>query len=128
MRILVVVCALAAATSGAVAKPPEVQPVSLPVNLPVIEVLDPSGAVTQAAVREAIAKIEAELAQCAADEKWKGDALAWIVSDWHGKVTKLELAVDKPAIERCFTKSLKGIVIAKAQGRATMMLRLRVGT
>lgn len=93
---------------------------------PVVEVLDPSGAIDAAAVQDAFGKIERELARCGSDAGWTGDALAWIVVDWHGKVGKLELAIDKPAAEPCLASELRKLVIAKAQGRATIFARLRL--
>jgi hypothetical protein len=93
---------------------------------PVVEVLDPSGAIDAAAVQDALGKRWRELARCGSEASWTGDALAWIVVDWHGKVGKLELAVDKPAVETCLSGELRKLVIAKAQGPATIFARLRV--
>jgi hypothetical protein len=95
---------------------------------PVVEVLDPSGAIDAAAVQDAIGKRSRELAKCGSEAGWTGDALAWIVVDWHGKVSKLELAVDKPAVETCFSTELRKLVVARAQGPATIFARLRVAT
>lgn len=109
--------------SHADARPPMIDVVA---TAPVVEVLDPIGALEAPAASEALGKIARELAKCGSDASWTGDALAWIVVDWHGKVSKLELAVDTPAIETCFATELKKLVIAKAQGRATIFARLRL--
>jgi hypothetical protein len=95
---------------------------------PVVEVLDPSGAIDAAAVQDALGKRALALARCGSEASWTGDALAWIVVDWHGKVGTLELAVDKPAVETCLLAELRKLVIAKAQGRATIFVRLRLAT
>lgn len=100
--------------------------IDLVATAPVVEILDPSGAIDAAAVADALGKITRELATCGSDASWAGDALAWIVVDWHGKVGKLELAIDKPAVETCFATELRKLVIAKAQGRATIFARLRL--
>lgn len=92
---------------------------------PVLEILDPSGSVDRTAVEGALAKLA--LAPCASDAAWNGDAFAWIVTDWRGKVQKLEVAVDKPAVETCLVTELKKLVVPKAQGRATIFARLRIG-
>jgi hypothetical protein len=96
------------------------------VTTPVVEILDPSGAIDAAAVADAFGKIAPGLAKCGSDASWTGDALAWIVVDWHGKVGKLELAVDTPGVEACFATELRRLVIAKAQGRATIFTRVRL--
>jgi hypothetical protein len=105
------------------ARPPTIDVVA---TVPVVEVLDPSGAIDAAAAADALGKIARELARCGSDATWTGDVLAWIVVDWHGKVGKLELAVDTPAVEACFAGELKKLVIARAQGRATIFARLRL--
>jgi hypothetical protein len=105
------------------ASPPAV---TVSATAPVVEVLDPSGAIDAAAVQDAIGKRARDLARCGSEASWNGDALAWIVVDWHGKVSQLELAVDKPAVETCLSIELRKLVIARAQGRATIFARLRV--
>jgi hypothetical protein len=114
---------LVALASHADAAPPTLDVVA---TAPVVEVLDPSGTIDAAAVQDAVGKIARELAACGSDASWTGDALVWIVVDWHGKVGKLELAVGKPAVETCFATWLRKLVIAKAQGRATIFARLRL--
>jgi len=103
------------------ASPPVIDVVA---TTPVLEILDPSGSVERAGVEAAVGKLA--LAHCASDAQWTGDAFAWIVTDWHGKVTKLELAVDKPAVETCLAAELKQLVIPRAQGRATIFARLHL--
>ena len=93
---------------------------------PIIEVLDPVGSVSAETVKAGISKLQDQLAKCADDAKWTGDALIWLVTDWHGKVIKAEVAVGKTGIERCLQTSLKRLVVPKAQSRATTMMRLRV--
>ena len=115
-------CVLAV-SSVALAKPP---PSKLVVTQPIIEVLDPAGSVSTATVKDGLAKIERELAKCGDDSKWTGDALVWLVTDWHGKVIKAEVAAEKSAVERCLVAGLKRLVVPKAQSRATTMMRLRV--
>lgn len=119
----VAIALVVALGSRAGASPPVI---GLAATVPVIEVLDPSGAVDRAAAADALAKVTPELARCGAEVSWSGDALAWIVIDWHGKVAKLELAIDKPAVETCFATELRKLVIAKAQGPATVFARLRL--
>lgn len=114
---------LFALAARAEASPPTI---SVAATAPVIEVLDPGGAIDAAAVQDAFAKRARELARCGSAASWTGDALAWIVVDWHGKVGQLELAVDKPAVETCLATELRKLVIAKAQGRATIFARLRL--
>jgi hypothetical protein len=77
-------------------------------------------------VQEGITKIDRDIAKCGDDAKWVGDALVWLVTDWHGKVIKAEVAVEKSAVERCLVGALKRLVVAKAQSRATTMMRLRL--
>jgi len=122
-RLVAVVWSLALA-SGAHASPPTIDLVA---TAPVVEVLDPSGAIDAAAVHEALGKVAPAVASCGAEATWSGDALAWIVVDWHGKVAKLEVAVDKPSVEPCIAGALRKLVIGKAQGWATVAARLRVG-
>ena len=110
-------------TSTALAKPPASQ---LVVTQPIMEVFDPNGSVSAATVKEGLAKIEPFLAKCGDDAKWTGDALVWLVTDWHGKVIKVEVATEKSSVERCLATSLKRLVVPKAQGRATTMMRLRL--
>lgn len=125
VRRVVVVAWLGLALAGAArANPPTLE---LAATAPVIEVLDPSGSIDAAAVQGALDKLAPALARCATDATWSGDALAWIVVDWHGKVTKLELAVDKPVVEPCLVGELRKLVISRAHGWATVMLRLRFG-
>lgn len=93
---------------------------------PILEVLDRSGSVSVATVQEGLAKIERDLARCGDESKWTGDALVWLVTDWHGKVIKAQVAVDKASVERCLVAGLKRIVVPKAQSRATTMMRLRI--
>lgn len=114
-------CVLLSAT--ALAKPPASK---LVVTQPIIEVLDPAGSVSIATVQEGLTKIERDLAKCGDDAKWTGDALVWLVTDWHGKVIKAQVAADKTAVERCLVAGLKRLVVPKAQSRATTMMRLRV--
>lgn len=109
--------------STAFAKPP---PSKLVVTQPIIEVLDPGGSVTTATVKEGLATIAPFLARCGDDAKWSGDALVWLVTDWHGKVIKAEVAAEKSSVERCLVANLKRLVVPKAQSRATTMMRLRV--
>jgi hypothetical protein len=105
------------------AAPPTIDVVA---TTPVVEILDPGETIDDAAVADAFGKVTRALARCGSEAGWTGDALAWIVVDWHGKVTKLELAVDKPAVESCLGTELRKLVIAKAQGRATIFTRLRL--
>jgi hypothetical protein len=114
---------VAAVTRPAGATPPVI---GVAATAPVVEVLDPTGAIDPAAVRDALGRVAGELARCASDASWTGDALAWLVVDWHGKVDKLELAVAKPAVEACLATELRKLVIAKAQGPATVFARLRL--
>lgn len=115
---------LAVALAGRASAAPPLT--GLVATAPVIEVLDPRGAIDRAAVQDALGKVAQELARCGADASWSGDALAWLVIDWHGKVGKLELAVDKPAVESCFAAELRKLVVAGAVGPATVFARLRV--
>lgn len=108
----------------ALAKP--AAPTKLAVTQPIIEVLDPVGSVSVVSMKEGLAKIEGFLVKCGDDAKWTGDALVWLVTDWHGKVIKAEVATDKPAVERCLVAGLKRLVVPKAQSRATTMMRLHV--
>jgi hypothetical protein len=114
---------IAFAASPVLAKP---APSKLVVTLPILEVLDPGGSVSPASVQQALSKVERELAKCGDESKWTGDALVWLITDWHGKVVKTEVAVEKPAVERCLVAGLKRLVIPKAQSRATTIMRLRV--
>ena len=107
----------------ALAKP---LPSKLVVTQPIIEVHDPVGSVSVATVKVALSKIEPALTKCGDDAKWTGDALVWLVTDWHGKVLKAEVATDKSSVERCIAASLKRVVVPKAQSRATTMMRLRI--
>lgn len=93
---------------------------------PIIEVLDPVGSVSVATVQQGLAKIERDLVKCGDDAKWTGDALVWLVTDWHGKVLKAEVAAEKTSVARCLTAGLKRVVVPKAQSRATTMMRLRI--
>lgn len=111
-------------TLAPVAARPPIQPVNLVMTLPVIEVLDPSGAITNVEVTAGLAKVQPELLSCAQTARFSGDALAWIVTDWRGKLSKLELAVQSAALEKCLAKALKKLVVTKAQARATTMVRL----
>jgi len=117
---LLLLCVLAAPVA---AKP---APSKLVVTQPIIEVLDPGGSVTVSTVQEGIAKLTSDLAKCGDDSTWTGDALVWIVTDWHGKVTKVEVAVEKLAVEKCLGVTLKKLVVPHALSRATTMMRLRV--
>ncbi|MFN0252065.1 MAG: hypothetical protein ACKV2T_34635 [Kofleriaceae bacterium] len=108
-------------------QPPKPDGKPIRVNLPVIEVLDPSGTMTEPFVRSAIVKVEPALLKCAEVAKWKSTAFAWIVTDWRGKVSKLELAVDSAAVQKCLTTVLKSIVVQNAQVRATAFVKLQVG-
>lgn len=112
---------LAVAPAGA--RPP-IQPLKLVMTLPVIEVLDPSGAITNVEVTAGLAKVQPELLSCAQTARFSGDALAWIVTDWRGKLSKLELAVQSAALEKCLAKAFKKLVVSKAQARATTMVRI----
>ena len=114
---------LLAISSTALAKP---IPSKLVVTQPIIEVLDPAGSVAAPQVKEGLAKIQAELVKCGDDAKWTGDALVWLVTDWHGKVIKAEVATEKSVVERCLITNLKRLVVPKAQSRATTMMRLRL--
>lgn len=106
------------------AKPPEKR---VRVNMPIIEVLDPSGAMTAPFVRAAIVKVEPELLKCADSAKWASTAFVWMVTDWRGKVTKLELAVDSAAVEKCLATALKTVVVQQSQVRATAFVKMVVG-
>lgn len=97
------------------------------VNMPVIEVLDPSGMMTAPFVRAAITRVEPELLKCAEAAKWQSTAFAWMVTDWRGKVTKLELAVDSAGVEKCLATTLRTVVVQNAQVRATAFVKLTVG-
>lgn len=112
-------------SSAAFAKPAAS---NLVVTQPILEVLDPVGSVSKASVQEGLAKIDRDLAKCGDDAKWTGDALVWLVTDWHGKVIKAEVASNKSAVERCLVTTLKRLVVPKAQSRATTMMRLRIAT
>jgi hypothetical protein len=114
---------LALSSVAALAKPPSSK---LAVTQPILEVLDPLGAVSAAQVKEGLAKLAPYLARCGDDSKWTGDALVWLVTDWHGKVIKVDVAANKAPVERCLVAALKRIVVPKAQGRATTMMRLRL--
>ncbi len=116
-------CAFAAASAPAAAKPPASK---LVVTQPIIEVLDPGGSVTVATVQLGLAKLTPELAKCGDDAKWTGDALVWLITDWHGKVVKAEVAVEKLAVEKCLAVALRGLVVPRANSRATTMMRLRI--
>lgn len=115
---------LALSSVAALAKPPP--PSKLLVTQPILEVLDPIGSVAASQVKEGLVKIEPYLAKCGDESKWTGDALVWLVTDWHGKVIKVEVAANKAPVERCLVAALKRIVVPKAQGRATTMMRLRL--
>jgi len=115
------VCILVAVAAAAVAKPVE----TFVVTTPAIEILDPSGAIQRANVEQAIAAVQDELGGCRGSG-WNSDALAWIVVDWHGKVTRVEIAVPKPDTEKCLTKVLMKLVVPAAQARATFVIRLRL--
>jgi hypothetical protein len=115
------ICVLA--PMAALAKP---LPSKLVVTQPIIEVMDPVGSVTVATVKVALSKLEPAIAKCGDDAKWTGDALVWLVTDWHGKVLKAEVAADKTSVERCIAAGLKRVVVPKAQSRATTMMRLRI--
>ena len=109
-------------SSTALAKPAS----KLIVTQPIIEVLDPVGSVGAAQVKLGLSKIQSDLVKCGDDAKWTGDALVWLVTDWHGKVIKAEVAADKTVVERCLIAGLKRLVVPKAQSRATTMMRLRL--
>lgn len=115
--------AMAMASIGSVgdAKPVE----TFVVTTPMIEILDPTGAISRANVQRALAAIQSDLQACRSSG-WTSDALAWIVVDWHGKVTRVEIAVPKPDAERCLGKALNALVVPSAQARATFVLRLRL--
>jgi len=117
---LVGVCIVVAAVT-AYAKPVP----TLVVTTPAIEILDPSGAIQRPAVEQSLGALRDELRACHG-AGWASDALAWIVTDWHGHVTRLEIAVAKPDAEKCLTQVLKKLAIASAQARATIVLRLRI--
>lgn len=126
-KVGLVVIALLASPAWADKPAPKPKPeAKVRVNLPVIEVLDPSGTMTPPFVRAAIMKVEPELLKCAASTKWQNTALVWLVTDWRGKVTKLELAVDSPAIEKCIAPVLKTIVVQQSQVRTTTFVKLWV--
>ncbi len=109
------------------APPPTKTEKRVRVNLPVIEILDPSGSMTEPSVRAAIVKVEPELLKCAETSKWQSTAFAWLVTDWRGKVSKLELAVDSAAVEKCLGTVLKTVVVQNVQVRATAFVKLGVG-
>jgi hypothetical protein len=90
---------LALSSVAAFAKPPP--PSKLAVTQPILEVLDPIGSVSAPQIREGLTKIEPYLAKCGDDAKWTGDALVWLVTDWHGKVIKVDVAANKSSVERC---------------------------
>ncbi|MDQ3337339.1 MAG: hypothetical protein M4D80_19430 [Myxococcota bacterium] len=115
------ICALM--SSSALARPAASK---LVVTQPIIEVLDPVGSVSVATVKVGLSKIERDLTKCGDDAKWSGEALVWLVTDWHGKVIKAEVAAEKSSVERCIAASLKRVVVPKAQSRATTMMRLRI--
>jgi len=70
---------LAVATAcRADAAPPAI---GLVATAPVVEVLDPAGAIDPAAVQDAFARIARGVARCGGDTGWAGDAMAWIVVD-----------------------------------------------
>jgi hypothetical protein len=117
---LAIACTVFAATTAS-AKPVPTYVVSTPA----IEILDPSGAIQRPAVERGIAVLTDELRGCR-DVGWSSDALAWIVVDWHGHVTRLEVAVPKPDAEKCLGRVLKKLAIATAQARATVVVRLRI--
>lgn len=125
MKAIAVAILLATTPAAAVPVPVPVK-TKLVVTQPIIEVLDPGGSVTVPTVQDGIAKLTADLAKCGDDSKWTGDALVWLVTDWHGKVTRVEIAVEKLAVEKCLGAALKKLVIPKALTRATTMMRLRV--
>lgn len=114
---------LVALSVPAAAKPPSSK---LTVTHPILEVLDPLGAVSAVEVREGLGRIAPYLAACGDNAQWTGEALIWLVTDWHGKVMKVEVAANKAPVERCLVAALKRIVVPKAQGRATTMMRLRL--
>jgi hypothetical protein len=120
VRLALGVCIVAAAAAAS-AKPVPTYVVSTPA----VEILDPSGAIQRPAVEQGIAALADELRKCR-DVGWQSDALAWIVVDWHGHVTRLEIAVPKPDAEKCLTGVLKKLAIATAQARATVVVRLRI--
>jgi hypothetical protein len=115
----------------ALAAPAAAVPVPVPkskliVTEPVIEVLDPGGSTTVANVEDALTKLTPEFAKCGDDSKWTGDALVWLVTDWHGKVLEVKIAVEKTAVEKCLIGALKLLVVPHVHSRATTMMRLRV--
>jgi hypothetical protein len=120
VRLAFGACIVAAATAAS-AKPVPTYVVSTPS----VEILDPTGAIQRPAVEQGIAAIADELRSCR-DVGWSSDALAWIVVDWHGRVTRLEVAVPKPDAEKCLGRVLKKLAIANAQARATVFVRLRI--
>lgn len=122
-RVVVGLLLSLASSSVVVAKPAASK---LVVTQPILEVLDPVGSVSTATVQEGLAKIEPYLAKCGDDAKWTGEALVWLVTDWHGKVIKAEVAAGKTAVERCLLANLKRLVVPRAQSRATTMMRLRL--
>lgn len=97
------------------------------INMPIIEVLDPSGTMTAPSVRAAIVKVEPELLKCADNAKWANTAFAWLVTDWRGKVTKVELAVDSAGVEKCLAQVFKTVVVPQSQVRATAFVKFFVG-
>jgi len=120
VRIGVGACIVVAVTSAS-AKPVPTYIVSTPV----IEIIDPSNTISRSGVEQSIAALRDELRGCR-DAGWGSDALAWIVVDWHGHVTRLEVAVPKPDAEKCLTRVLKKLAIPAAQARATIVVRLRI--
>ena len=111
---------------NAFAKPAAPAPSKLVVTEPIIEVLDPIGSVSVASVQEGLTKLTPELAKCGDASKWTGDALVWMVTDWRGKVIKIDVAVEKLTVEKCFNVALKQLVVPHAHSRATTMMRLRL--
>jgi len=121
--LLVLVCS---SWSVPVLAKPAATPSKLVVTEPIIEVLDPIGSVNVTSVQEGLTKLTPELAKCGDDSKWTGDALVWLVTDWRGKVIKIDVAVEKLAVEKCFGVALKTLVVPHAHNRATTMMRLRL--
>ncbi len=107
--------------------PPPAPAKAVRVNLPIIEILDPSGTMTEPFVRAAFTKVEPELLKCADAVKWQSTAFVWMVTDWRGKVSKLELAVDSASVEKCLSTVLKTIVVQQSQVRATAFVKIVVG-
>lgn len=113
--------------SAAPPPPPSPPPPPATVQLPVIEVLDPSGAITAPFVRAAILKIQRQLLACSEESRWRSSALVWLVTDWRGKVSKLELAVDSAGVEKCLATALRTVVVQNAQVRATAFVKIAIG-